>query len=356
MINNTFGKNFAITSFGESHGKHIGVVIDGCPSNFELDLAHIQNELQRRRPGQSEVTTSRLESDDFEITSGIFENKTTGAPITILIPNKNAQPTDYDHLKSVYRPSHADYTYEKKYGHRDFAGGGRSSARITAGWVAAGAVAKQVLAQFFDIQIMAYVSQIHHVACPKSIEYTLMDIEKSIVRCPNAEISAKMVEVVNAAKSEGDSVGGIVSAVIKNCPFGVGDPVFNKLNAQLAKAMFSINAVKGFQIGSGFDSITKKGSELNDEWVVQNGIPSTSSNNSGGIQGGISNGMPIEFDMAFKPTSTISKAQHTINTDSKNITLAASGRHDPCVVPRAVPIVEAMAAITLLDYLVSDCQ
>jgi len=257
MINNTFGKNFAITSFGESHGKHIGVVIDGCPSNFELDLAHIQNELQRRRPGQSEVTTSRLESDDFEFTSGIFENKTTGAPITILIPNKNAQPTDYDHLKSVYRPSHADYTYEKKYGHRDFAGGGRSSARITAGWVAAGAVAKQVLAQFFDIQIMAYVSQIHHVACPKSIEYTLMDIEKSIVRCPNAVISAKMVEVFNPAKSEGDSDRGIVPALLKNCSIDVGDSVFNKFNAQLANAKFSHKASKGVQITYGSDTFSK---------------------------------------------------------------------------------------------------
>lgn len=356
MANNTLGNNFAITSFGESHGAHIGVVVDGCPSNFKLDLGQIQFELTRRRPGQSEVTTPRSETDDFEITSGLFESKTTGAPITILIPNKNANPLDYKDLKSVYRPSHADYTYEKKYGHRDYTGGGRSSARVTAGWVAAGAIAKQVLSHFFNLEITSYVSQIHTVTCPKSTEYTSNQIEKSIVRCPDAAKSDQMVDIISKAKAYGDSVGGVVSTVIHNCPIGVGDPVFNKLNAQLAKAMFSINAVKGFQVGSGFDSVTQKGSELNDAWLNDNNNIKTTTNNSGGIQGGISNGMPITFDVAFKPTSTISKDQETINTAAENITLAATGRHDPCVVPRAVPIVEAMAAIVLLDYLVKDCK
>ena len=356
MANNTFGNNFSITSFGESHGQSIGIVIDGCPSDFEINLQHIQSELSRRRPGQSEVTTPRSETDNFEIISGIFEGRTTGAPITILIPNNNVRSSDYNDLKSVYRPSHADFTYEKKYGNRDYTGGGRSSARITAGWVAAGALAKQVLTTFFNIEITSYVSQIYTVSCPKSNAYVSADIEKSIVRCPDTAISAQMIDVINAAKKDGDSIGGIVTTFIKNCPIGVGDPVFNKLNAQLAKAMFSINAVKGFQVGSGFDSITKKGSELNDAWVNIDGAIGTKTNNSGGIQGGISNGMPIEFDVAFKPTSTISKEQHTINTASENIKLAASGRHDPCVVPRAVPIVEAMAAVVLLDYLVADCK
>lgn len=356
MASNTFGNHFAVTSFGESHGPHIGVVIDGCPANLTLDLSKIQYELNRRRPGQSEVTTPRTESDLFEITSGLFKGKTTGAPICILIPNKNANSSDYDHLASVYRPSHADYTYQMKYGHRDYTGGGRASARVTAGWVAAGAVAKQVLTQFFKIQITSYVRQIHNVSCPSSIDYKASDIEKSIVRCPVEDVSKRMIELIQAVKKEGDSVGGIVSTVIHDCPIGVGDPVFSKLNAQLAKAMFSINAVKGFQVGTGFDSILQKGSELNDSWVNEDGQITTSSNHSGGIQGGISNGMPITFDVAFKPTSTISKKQQTINTGGENIDLEAAGRHDPCVVPRAVPIVEAMAALVLVDFLVKDCR
>ncbi|MFT5512840.1 MAG: chorismate synthase [Bacteroidia bacterium] len=356
MASNQLGTSFAVTSFGESHGKHIGVVIDGCPSNFKIDLGLIQCELNRRRPGQSEVTTSRTERDLFEIASGIFENKTTGAPITILIPNEDAKGKDYNHLKDVYRPSHADFTYEKKYGNRDYKGGGRSSARITAGWVAAGAIAKQILAGFFKIDITAYVSQVHTITCNKSNVYSRDAIENSIVRCPDVKASEAMVSLINTTKANGDSVGGIVSAVVNNCPFGVGDPVFKKLNAQLAHAMFSINAVKGFQVGSGFDSVLKKGSELNDNWLTGEDGFKTASNNSGGVQGGISNGMPITFDVAFKPTSTISIAQDTVDKDGNAVTLEASGRHDPCVVPRAVPIVEAMTALVLIDLLVSDCK
>jgi chorismate synthase len=356
MSNNSFGNKFCVTSFGESHGKHIGVIVDGCPSNFKLDLDNIQQELHRRRPGQSEVTTSRTEDDLFEITSGLFEDKTTGAPITIIIPNNNAQPKDYSDLKEAYRPSHADFTYEKKYGNRDFRGGGRSSARITAGWVAAGAVAKQVLTKQFGISITSYVSQIHHISCPKSLSYSSADIETSIVRCPEKLVSDEMIKSIQNAKIQGDSLGGIVSTFINNCPVGVGEPVFEKINAQLAKAMFSINAVKGFQVGSGFDSVLHKGSELNDAWENIDGNFSTSTNNSGGIQGGISNGMPITFDVAFKPTSTIAMEQKTIGSDGTSQSLKASGRHDPCVVPRAVPIVEAMSAIVLLDNLVHDCR
>ena len=356
MASNQFGTQFSVTSFCESHGKHIGVIIDGCPSNIRIDLDGLQYELSRRRPGQSEVTTSRSEQDVFEITSGILNGKTTGAPITILIANKDARSKDYDDIKNVYRPSHADFTYEKKYGNRDYKGGGRSSARVTAGWVAAGALAKQILAKHFDIEISAYVSQIHTIVCPKSTEYSATKIENSLVRCPVDATSNKMIEAINAAKAEGDSLGGMVSCVIKNCPIGVGDPVFKKLNAQLAQGQFSINAVKGFQIGSGFYSIVKKGSELNDDWSFENGRYYTTTNNSGGIQGGISNGMPITFDTAFKPTSTISQEQTTSNKQGEQINLKIQGRHDPCVVPRAVPIVEAMAALTLIDFLVHRCQ
>ena len=356
MASNQIGTSFTVTSFGESHGKHIGVVIDGCPSNFRLDIAQIQNELNRRRPGQSEVTTSRTEDDLFEITSGVLDNVTTGAPITLIIPNSDAKSKDYSHLEDIYRPSHSDFTYEKKYGIRDVNGGGRSSARVTAGWVAAGAVAKQLLKQHFNVQIMAYVSQVHNIKCVKSQDYSPLLVEKSIVRCPVETVSEQMITAIKDAQVEGDSLGGVVSCVIHNCPIGVGDPVFKKLNAQLAHGQFSINAVKGFQIGSGFDSILKKGSELNDSWVFENDNYQTTTNNSGGIQGGISNGMPISFDTAFKPTSTISKSQKTAKKDGSNITLQASGRHDPCVVPRAVPIVEAMAALTLIDFLVHDIK
>lgn len=353
MGSNTIGKRFSVTSFGESHGKHIGVVIDGFPANVKIDEDFIQDALDRRRPGQSALTTQRNESDRMEITTGVFEGKSTGAPITILIPNKDQRPEDYDHLKEVYRPSHADYTYDKKYGHRDHTGGGRSSARVTAGWVAAGALAETYLIDQYNIELSAWVSQVYDVQFTERKPFGRAEIDASIVRCPNAEASDKMEVAIQMAKEEGDSLGGIVSCYIRNCPVGIGNPVFEKLNAQLAHAMFSINAVKGFQIGSGFDSVNFKGSELNDSWEGQSGETSTSTNNSGGIQGGISNGQDIYFDVAFKPTATIGKAQQTVNTAGENIDFAASGRHDPCVVPRAVPIVEAMAAIVLLDQILA---
>lgn len=355
MGNNTLGHNFCITSFGESHGKHIGVIIDGCPSNFQLDLAQIQHELKRRRPGQSAITTDRDEKDIFEITSGVFDGKTTGAPICILIPNSNSNSKDYDALKDVYRPSHADYTYQQKYGHRDHTGGGRSSARVTAGWVAAGAIAKQILRNYFQIEIIGFVSQIYNIQASIPTNVTSTEIEKSIVCCPDATASQQMEAAILEAKNTGDSLGGKVSCVIQGCPVGVGNPVFAKLNAQLAHAMFSINAVKGFQIGSGFDSILHKGSELNDVFTTESDRVITKTNHSGGIQGGISNGMPIHFDVAFKPTATILRSQQTIDTSHEETTINPAGRHDPCVVPRAVPIVEAMAAIVLLDNLVHLC-
>ncbi len=353
MGSNTIGKRFSVTSFGESHGKHIGVVIDGFPANVKIDEDFIQAALDRRRPGQSALTTQRNESDRMEITTGVFEGKSTGAPITILIPNKDQRPEDYDHLKEVYRPSHADYTYEKKYGHRDHTGGGRSSARVTAGWVAAGALAETYLIDQYNIELSAWVSQVYDVQFTERKPFGRTEIDASIVRCPNAEASDKMEAAIQMAKEEGDSLGGIVSCYIRNFPVGIGNPVFEKLNAQLAHAMFSINAVKGFQLGSGFDSVKYKGSELNDSWEDQSGETSTSTNNSGGIQGGISNGQDIYFDVAFKPTATIGKSQQTINKEGENIDFAASGRHDPCVVPRAVTIVEAMAAIVLLDQILA---
>lgn len=353
MGSNTIGKRFSVTSFGESHGKHIGVVIDGFPANVKINESFIQAALDRRRPGQSALTTQRNETDRMEITTGVFDGKSTGAPITILIPNKDQRPEDYDHLKEVYRPSHADYTYDKKYGHRDHTGGGRSSARVTAGWVAAGALAESYLIDKYNIELSAWVSRVYEVHFTERKAFTRSDIDSSIVRCPGNEASTKMEAAIQKAKDEGDSLGGIVTCYIRNCPVGVGNPVFDKLNAQLAHAMFSINAVKGFQIGSGFDSVNYKGSELNDSWTDSEGGPSTHSNNSGGIQGGISNGQDIYFDVAFKPTATIGKSQQTINKQGKNIDFAASGRHDPCVVPRAVPIVEAMAAIVLLDQILS---
>ncbi|MEZ4845292.1 MAG: chorismate synthase [Bacteroidia bacterium] len=340
-----------MTSFGESHGRHVGVVIDGCPANVELDFLHINAELKRRRPGQNDLVSTRNEIDDFEITSGVVANITTGAPICILINNKDTRPVDYENLTTVFRPSHADYTYQKKYGIRDVAGGGRSSARITAGWVAAGAIAKQILKTKFKIEIKAYVKQIGQVICPPIAHFSTDIMEKSMVRCPHEETSSEMVLAIEEAKKNGDSLGGIIHCSINNCPIGVGEPVFNKLNAQLAFAMLSINAAKGFEIGGGFDMASKKGSEVNDEWTNENGKIITKTNYSGGIQGGISNGMPIEFRVAFKPTSTIAINQNTVNLEGKNVELKAKGRHDACVVPRAVPIVEAMAALVLVDNL-----
>lgn len=350
-MNNTLGNTFRITSFGESHGSHVGVVIDGCPPNIALDYKHIQDLLDKRKPGQTAISTERKEEDVFEIISGVLEKKTTGHPITILIKNKDQKGKDYDALKDVYRPSHADYTYEKKYQIRDYKGGGRASARVTAGWVAAGAIALQVLAKDTDIEVAAYVSQIYDISIgQKPNKETLSKRYDSITRCPNESTSAKMEEAILQAKEDGDSLGGIISCVIKKVPVGLGDPVFSKLNANLGHAMLSINAVKGFEFGAGFSSAGEKGSAMNDAFTQEGERTKTKTNHSGGIQGGISNGMPIEFRVAFKPTATISSEQATVNKAGDNIKLEAQGRHDPCVVPRAVPIVEAMAALVLVDH------
>lgn len=350
MAGNTIGQLFKITTFGESHGEAVGVVIDGCPPLLEVDIDFINNEMTRRRPGQSALTTQRNEDDQVQILSGIFEGKTTGAPIAIVIPNKDQRSKDYDALKDVYRPSHADYVYEEKYGIRDYKGGGRSSARATASVVAAGAIAKLLLQQQ-DISIKAYVNQVGEIETP--LPYTKLDltqIEKNIVRCPHPETAEQMIAEIGKAKNEGDSLGGSITCVIQNTPAGLGEPVFDKLQADLAKAMLSINATKGFEYGSGFEGTKLKGSQHNDSFINDDNTVKTTTNNSGGIQGGISNGMDIYCKVAFKPTATISKQQHTINQKGESINLEAKGRHDPCVLPRAVSIVEAMAALTLADH------
>ena len=347
MAGNTFGHIFRLTSFGESHGPAIGGVIDGCPAGLPVDTGAVQLELDRRKPGQSSLTSDRKEEDTVEFLSGIFEGKTTGAPIAFLIRNKDHQSADYDQLKEVYRPSHADYTYEKKYGHRDHRGGGRSSARETAVRVVAGAIAKQVLATT-GITIHAYVSQVGSVKLEKSygeIDLSLLDV--NAVRCPNEEKAVEMIHLIEKLKAAGDSTGGRITCFIKGVPVGLGEPVYDRLNADLAKAMMSINAAKGFEIGSGFAGVSMKGSQHNDEFLPGG---KTKTNLSGGIQGGISNGEDIYFNVAFKPVSTIKKEQETIDRDNKTIKLAAAGRHDPCVVPRAVPVVEAMAAMVILDH------
>lgn len=351
MAGNSFGNIFKISTFGESHGNALGVVIDGMLPNIFFDFDLIQHDLDKRKPGQSKITTERKEDESFEVLSGLFEGKTTGAPLTIIVKNANQNSSDYNHLKDVFRPSHADYTYEKKYGIRDYRGGGRQSARETVARVLAGSVAKMVLNNI-GIYIHAFVSQIHSIKLEKSIEnINFTETENNIVRCPDAETANKMIALIEQVKAEGDSVGGIITCVCKGVPVGFGEPVFNKLHAELGKAVLSINACKGFEIGSGFDCVTMKGSEHNDEFEVKNDHQiSTKSNHSGGIQGGISNGMDIVFKAAFKPVSTIKQNQNSINTSFENIEFKAEGRHDPCVVPRAVPIVEAMAAIVLLDY------
>lgn len=350
-MNNTLGNIFKITSFGESHGTAVGVVIDGCPPNILLSKTKIQDLLDKRKPGQSNLTTSRKEEDTVEIVSGIFEGKTTGHPICLLIKNKDQKSKDYDALKDVYRPSHADLTYHKKYNIRDHRGGGRASARITAGWVAAGAIALQVLEHLTEITIQGYVSQVYDkklLAKPTKLE--LENRYSSPTRCPNHTVSQEIEKVILEAKETGDSLGGYIECIVNNVPVGLGDPVFSKLHATIGSAMLSIPAVKGFEIGSGFDSILKKGSQLNDSFHSKNGKIETKTNHSGGIQGGISNGMPIEFKVAFKPTSTISKTQNTVDKMGTPVSLEAKGRHDPCVVPRAVAIVEALTAIVLLDH------
>ena len=345
MAGNTFGSLFRLTTFGESHGTAIGGVIDGCPSGLELDLETIQNELNRRKPGQSAIVTQRREPDTVAFLSGIFEGKTTGTPIGFAIHNTNQKSKDYSHIKDSYRPSHADYVYDKKYGFRDYRGGGRSSARETASRVVAGAIAKQLLSH---IKINAFVSQVGELKLNKPYqELDFTQIESNPVRCPDTEMAKKMEEYIKLIKKQGDTIGGVISCVTQNVPIGLGEPVFDKLHAELGKAMLSINAVKGFEYGSGFNGVKMRGSEHNDSF---NPDGTTKTNKSGGIQGGISNGMDIYFNVAFKPVATVLQGYETIDKDGNTIKTQGKGRHDPCVVPRAVPIVEAMAALVLADF------
>ncbi len=348
---NSFGQIFKITTFGESHGKAIGVTIDGCPPGLEIDEAFIQEELARRRPGQSAIVTQRKEADQMEILSGVFEGKSTGTPLMMLIKNKDARSKDYSHIAEKFRPSHADFTYQKKYGLRDYRGGGRSSARETAARVAAGAVAKLFLKEQ-GIKITGYVSQVGNLKC--SADYKKLDlsqIENTPIRCPDLAIADQMIDLIKTIKKQGDTIGGVVSAVIQGCPIGLGEPVFDKLHAALGNAMLGINACKGFEYGSGFEGVTMRGSEHNDIFENKDGKITTSTNFSGGIQGGISNGMDIYFRTAFKPVATIIPEQQSVDTSGEATTVSGRGRHDPCVVPRAVPIVEAMAALVIADFL-----
>lgn len=346
---NTFGNIFRLTSFGESHGAAIGGIIDGCPAGIKVDMDFIQNELNRRRPGQSKITTPRNEADKVEFLSGIFEGKTTGTPIGFVIWNANQHSSDYDNMKALFRPSHADYTYQQKYGIRDHRGGGRSSARETIARCVGGALAKLALDQL-NISVTAYTSQVGGIKLDKLYsEYDLNTIEDTPVRCPDASKAEEMIALINEVKSKGDTIGGVITCVIKGTPVGLGEPVFGKLHAALGNAMLSINAVKGFEYGDGFD-VNHRGSEVNDEFYDKGGKVSTRTNHSGGIQGGISNGQDIYFKVAFKPVATILMQQHTVDNEGHETDLKARGRHDACVLPRAVPIVEAMAAMTILDY------
>lgn len=350
-MGNTFGKLFRLTTFGESHGKALGAILDGCPAGLDLDLEKIRVEMQRRKPGQSKITTQRKEEDEIELLSGVFEGKTTGTPIGILIPNEDQKSKDYAHITDTFRPSHADYTYFEKYGHRDYRGGGRSSARETAARVAGGAIAKQFLATQ-GITIQAYVSQVGEICLDKPYTELNLDLtENTIVRCPDPELAERMISHIDQVRKDRDTIGGIVSCVIKNCPSGLGEPVFDRLHADLGKAMLSINAVKGFEYGSGFDGVKLRGSQHNDAFVQQDGKIHTLTNHSGGIQGGISNGEDIYFAVAFKPVATLMQDQASVNTAGESVTVSGKGRHDPCVVPRAVPIVEAMAALVIADFL-----
>ncbi len=351
MAGNTFGKIFTLTSFGESHGTAIGGIVDGCPAGLKMDVDFIQSELNRRKPGQSKIVTQRKEGDKVEFLSGIFEGKTTGTPIGFIILNKDQKSKDYSHLKDSFRPSHADFTYEKKYGHRDYNGGGRSSARETAVRVVAGAIAKLILKKY-KISVDAYVSSVGDIFLEKDYtELNLKITETNDVRCPDEKTAKRMIEKINQIRKEGDSIGGVISCVIKNTPAGLGEPVFDKLHADLGKAMLGINAVKGFEYGSGFVGTMMKGSEHNDIISKKGNKVITLTNHSGGIQGGISNGMDIYFRVAFKPVATIMMDQDTISLNEKKSVVKGKGRHDPCVLPRAVPIVEAMSALVLVDHL-----
>lgn len=350
-MGNSFGRIFRISTFGESHGLGLGVVIEGCPAGLLIDEEFIRMEMQRRKPGQSKITTQRKEEDEFQILSGVFEGKSTGTPIGLIIMNTDQKSKDYSHIADKFRPSHADYTYFEKYGIRDYRGGGRSSARETAARVAGGAIAKMLL-QHYGVSIQAYVSQVGDLKMEKSyLELDLAQTEENIVRCPDQEMAEKMIEYIDEVRKSRDTVGGIVSCVAKGVPPGLGEPVFDRLHAELGKAMLSINAVKGFEYGSGFEGVKMRGSEHNDAYYQDGDRVRTRTNNSGGIQGGISNGEDIYFNVAFKPVATIMQDQESVNESGDSVTVSGKGRHDPCVVPRAVPIVEAMAALVLADFL-----
>lgn len=355
---NTFGQIFRLTTFGESHGDAIGGVIDGMPAGIEIDIDFIQQELARRRPGQSAITTSRQEPDQVELLSGVFEGRSTGCPIGFIVRNQNQHSSDYDNMRQLFRPSHADYTYYYKYGTRDYRGGGRSSARITISRCVAGALAKLAL-RHLGISIQAYTSQVGDIALKRDYhQYDLSQTETNAVRCPDAEKAAQMIALIEQVKAEGDTIGGVVTCVVKGCPPGLGEPEAHKLHADLGAAMLSINAVKGFEYGEGFAGVTQRGSEQNDIFVCRDGVAtngtalrlSTKTNHSGGIQGGISNGQDIYFRVAFKPVATLLQIQDTVDINGQATTLTARGRHDPCVLPRAVPVVEAMTAMTIFDH------
>ena len=351
---NTIGNIFRLTTFGESHGEAIGGVVDGMPAGIPIDMAFIQQELNRRRPGQSHITTARQEADQVELLSGVFEGKTTGCPIGFIVRNTNQHSGDYDNMRELYRPSHADYTYSYKYGTRDHRGGGRSSARITISRCVAGALAKLVLKQI-GVHITAFTSQIGDISLDRDYsKYDLTQVDSNIVRCPDADKAVQMIRLIEEVKAEGDTIGGVITCVIQGCPAGLGEPEFGKLHAMLGAAMLSINAVKGFEYGEGFEGVTARGSEQNDIFVNKEGRITTMTNHSGGIQGGISNGQDIYCRIAFKPVATLLREQKTVDIQGKETTLTAKGRHDPCVLPRAVPIVEAMAAMTILDAFLSD--
>ena len=347
---NTFGQIFRLTTFGESHGEAIGGVVDGMPAGIDIDVDFIQSELARRRPGQSNITTSRQEPDQVELLSGVFEGRSTGCPIGFIVRNQNQHSSDYDNMRQLFRPSHADYTYYYKYGTRDHRGGGRSSARITISRCVAGALAKLALRQL-GITVQAYTSQVGNIALER--DYHLYDLsltETNAVRCPDAEKAAQMIALIEQVKSEGDTIGGVITCVVKGCPPGLGEPEAHKLHADLGAAMLSINAVKGFEYGEGFAGVTQRGSEQNDIFRSVDGRITTASNHSGGIQGGISNGQDIYYRVAFKPVATLLQTQDTVDLNGQATTLTARGRHDPCVLPRAVPIVEAMTAMTIMDH------
>lgn len=358
MAGNSFGTLFRLTTFGESHGKGIGGIVDGCPAGLVIDIAFVQEQLDRRKPGQSSIVSQRKESDTIQFLSGIFEGKSTGAPIAFFIPNEDERTVDYNHLKDAFRPSHADYTYEAKYGHRDYRGGGRSSARETATRVAAGAIA-QLLLKNAGVEIAAFVTSVGNISVGKNqdeflehfdINILRKQVEKNIIRCPDANTAQQMIELIEQIRKEGDTIGGVISCVITGVLPGLGEPVFDRLHADLGKAMLSINAVKGFEYGSGFSGSSMRGSEHNDIMTPGESTTHFNTNHSGGIQGGISNGEPIYFRVAFKPVATIMQEQNSVNNTGEAITIAGKGRHDPCVVPRAVPIVESMAALVIADH------